>query len=50
VGYNKAKSFIPYPTIKDVLSQHDYLGSNGKWVSHIQEYDLEIKPSKIIKG
>jgi hypothetical protein len=50
VGYNKIKYFIPYPTVKDVLSQQDCLGSRGKWVSQIQEYDLEIKPSKIIKG
>jgi hypothetical protein len=50
VGYNKIKSFIPYPTVKDVLSQQDFLGSRGKWVSQIQEYDLEIKTTKIIKG
>jgi hypothetical protein len=50
VGYNKIKAFIPYPAVKDVLSQQDCLGSRGKWVSQIQEYDLEIKPTKIIKG
>jgi hypothetical protein len=50
VGYNKIKDFVPYPAVKDVLSQQDFLGSRGKWVSQIQEYDLEIKPSKIIKG
>jgi hypothetical protein len=50
VGYNKIKAFVPYPTVKDVLSQQDFLGSRGKWVSQIQEYDLEIKPTKIIKG
>jgi hypothetical protein len=36
--------------VKDVLSQQDCLGSRGKWISQIQEYDLEIKPTKIIKG
>jgi hypothetical protein len=50
VGYNKIKAFVPYPAVKDVLSQQDCLGSRGKWVSQIQEYDLEIKPTKIIKG
>jgi len=25
------------------------MGTRGKWVSKIQEYDLEIKPTKIIK-
>jgi hypothetical protein len=50
VGYNKIKAFVPYPVVKDVLSQQYCLGSRGKWVSQIQEYDLEIKPTKIIKG
>jgi hypothetical protein len=49
VGYNKIKSFVPYPVVKYVLSQQYFLGSRGKWVSQIQEYDLDIKPSKIIK-
>jgi hypothetical protein len=26
------------------------MGTRGKWVSKIQEYDLEIKPIKIVKG
>jgi hypothetical protein len=50
VGYNKIKSFVPYTVVKDVLSQQDFLGSIGKWVSQIKEYDLEIKSTKIIKG
>jgi hypothetical protein len=50
VAYIKIRSFVPYPTVKDILSQHDFLGSREKWMSQIQEYDLEIKPPKIIKG
>jgi hypothetical protein len=50
VGYNKIKAYLPNPTVKDVLSQQDCVGTRGKWVSKIQEYDLEIKPTKIIKG
>jgi hypothetical protein len=30
VGYNKIKDFVPYPSVKDVLSQQDSLGSRGK--------------------
>jgi hypothetical protein len=26
------------------------MGTRGNWVSKIQEYDLEIKPTKIVKG
>jgi hypothetical protein len=50
VGYNKIKAYVPYPMVKDVLSQQDCMGTRGKWVSKIQEHDLEIKPTKIIKG
>jgi hypothetical protein len=50
IGYNKIKAHVPYPAVKDVLSQQDCMGTRGKWVSKIQEYDLEIKPTKIIKG
>ena len=32
------------------MSQQDCLGIRGKWVLKIQEYDLEIKPTKLIKG
>ena len=32
------------------MSQQDCLGIRGKWVSKIQEYYLEIKPTKLIKG
>jgi hypothetical protein len=50
VGYNKIKAYVPYPAMKDVLSQQDCMRTRGKWVSKIQDYDLEIKPTKIIKG
>jgi hypothetical protein len=50
VGYSRIVAFVPHPAVKDILSQHDCLGTRGKWVSKIQEYDLEIKPTKIIKG
>jgi hypothetical protein len=41
---------VPYLSIKDVLTQQDSLRTRGKWVSRIQEYDLDIKPAKIIMG
>ena len=41
---------MPYQAVKDVLSQADGIGVRGNWISLIQEYDLEIKPIKIVKG
>jgi hypothetical protein len=50
VGYSKIVGYVPHAIVKDILSQQDCLGVRGKWVSKIQEYDLEIKPTKLIKG
>jgi hypothetical protein len=50
VGYSKIVGYVPHSAVKDILSQQDCLGVRGKWVSKIQEYDLEVKPTKLVKG
>ena len=50
VGNSKIICYIPHAAVKDILSQKYCLGIRGKWVSKIQEYDLEIRPTKLIKG
>lgn len=42
-------SFVLKIVVKDILSQ-DLDGKRGKWIVVILEYDLEIKPTKLIKG
>ena len=42
-------AFVPNIVVKDILSQ-DPDGKRGKWIAVILEYDLEIKPTKLIKG
>ena len=43
--------FVPDVAVKSVLTQQD-VGCNvrGVWVEKTQEYDIEIKPTKIISG
>jgi hypothetical protein len=36
--------------VKDILTQLDPEGKRGKWIVVLLEYDLEIKPTKLIKG
>jgi hypothetical protein len=36
--------------VKDILIQPDIDGRRGKWIAKILEFDLEIKPTKLIKG
>jgi hypothetical protein len=50
IGYSKVIGYVPNFAVKDVLSQMEGLGSRGRWIAKIQEYDLEIKPTKLIKG
>jgi hypothetical protein len=50
IGYSKVIGYIPNSAVKDVLSQSEGLGTRGRWIAKIQEYDLEIKPTKLIKG
>ena len=50
VGYSKIVCYVPHSAVKDILCQQDCLGKRAKWVSKIQEYDLEIKLTKLIKG
>ena len=42
-------AYVPNIVVKYILSQ-DLDGKRGKWIVVILEYDLEIKPIKIIKG
>ena len=50
MGYSKIVCYVPHSAVKDILCQQDCLGKRGKWVSKILEYDLEIRPTKLIKG
>ena len=36
--------------VKDILTQTNQDGRRGRWISNLLEYDLEIKPTKLVKG
>jgi hypothetical protein len=43
-------TYVPNNSVKDILTQPDPEGRRGKWIAAMLEYDLEIKPTKLIKG
>ena len=43
-------SYVPNVAIKDILTQPDSEGKRGKWIAKIMEYDVEINPTKLVKG
>ena len=42
--------FVPFATIKDILTQAELDGRRAKWIATLLEYDIEIKPTKLVKG
>eukprot|EP00253_Pinus_taeda_P005401 PITA_05401 len=43
-------AYVPNAVVKDVLGQADPEGRRGKWIAALLEYDIEIKPTKLVKG
>jgi len=43
-------AYVPNAAVKDVLVQTDLEGGRGKWIAALLEYDVEIKPTKLVKG
>jgi hypothetical protein len=43
-------AYVPSVAIKDILTRSNPDGRRAKWIAILLEYDLEIKPTKLIKG
>ena len=50
VLHSQIVAYVPNSTVKDVKVQSDVEGKRGKWIAKIQEYDLDIKSTKLVKG
>jgi hypothetical protein len=43
-------AYVLNAVVKDILTQDNLDGRRGKWIVVILEYDIDIKPMKLIKG
>jgi hypothetical protein len=50
VLHSKIIAYVPSTFVKDILIQPDIDGKRSKWIAKILEFDLEIKPNKLVKG
>ena len=50
VLHSKVIAYVPNAAIKDVLTQPSSEGKRGKWIVKIMEYDVDIRPTKLVKG
>jgi hypothetical protein len=50
VLHSKIIAYVPTCSVKYILVQPNSDGRRGRWLAKIQEFDLEVKPTKLIKG
>jgi hypothetical protein len=50
VLHSNITAYVPSTSMKDILIHPDIDGRRSKWISKILEFDLEIKPTKLVKG
>jgi hypothetical protein len=50
VLHSKVITYVPTSAVKDILVQSDNDGKRGQWLAKIQEFDLEIKSTRLVKG
>jgi hypothetical protein len=43
-------SYVPSASVKEILIQPDIDWKRRKWIVKIMEFDIEIKPTKLVKG
>jgi len=43
-------SYVPSSVVREILVQPDVDGKRSKWVTKLLNFDLDIKPTKLIKG
>ena len=41
---------VPTAVVKAILTQPDPEGRRARWIATLLEYDIEIKPTKLVKG
>jgi len=44
------KVIVPFHAVRQLLIQRELGEKRANWVTTLQEYDLEIKPAKIVRG
>jgi hypothetical protein len=49
VLHSKIIAYVPSSSVKEILIQPDIDGKISKWFAKILEFDLEVKPTKLVK-
>ena len=46
----KVLAYVPSAIVKDVLTQPDIDGKRAKWIAKLIDFDVEVKPTKLVRG
>jgi hypothetical protein len=47
---NHTKVIVPHPAVRSLFTQHEMGERRGNWMEVVQEFDLDTKPAKLVKG
>ena len=47
---NHTKVIVPHPAVRSLFTQQEMGERRGNWMEVVQEFDLDIKPAKLVKG
>jgi hypothetical protein len=50
VLHSKVTTYVPSASVKDILMQPNIDEKRSKWIAKVLEFNLEIKPTKLVKG
>jgi hypothetical protein len=50
VLHSRVIAYVPLAAVKEILIQPDIDRKRSKWIAKLLEFDLEIRPTKLIKG
>ena len=48
--HTKVITYVPSAFVKDVLTQPNIDGKRAKWIARLIEFNIEVKPTKLVKG
>jgi len=48
--HSKIIAYVPSAAIKDILTQPDADGKRAKWIAKMIEFNIELKPTKLVRG
>lgn len=43
-------TFVSSATVKDIFSQHEVSGRRCRWINRMQEFNIDIQITKLVRG